>query len=260
MIENGQRLLELCSYYSLCITNTFYSQKPIHRVLWCHPRSGHWHQFDLVITRRCSLNTVLHTRSFHSADCDTDNSLVAREVHLQPEPYHRSKQKGHPRISTARTQIPSLCRDFATSIENALQGCHIGDAEKMWHHMCEAISNSALNIFSKKERHNPDWFEAGINMIEPAIEAKRTALLKHKRAPSASTLAAFRKARNHAQCIARRCANEYWMNLYRSIQRAADSGNTRAMYDGLKCYQGYTSEIYCRGHHHRPQKSNGQMG
>ena len=120
MIENDQRLLELCSYYSLCI-----------------------------ITKYCSLNTVLHTRSFHSADCDTDHSLVASKVHLQPEPYHRSKQKGHPRINTARTQIPSLYRDFATSIENALQGCHIGDAEKMWHHMHEAISNSALNIFGK---------------------------------------------------------------------------------------------------------------
>jgi len=44
--ENGQRLLELCFYHDLCITNTFFSTKPNHRVSWHHPRSRHWHQLD----------------------------------------------------------------------------------------------------------------------------------------------------------------------------------------------------------------------
>ena len=35
--------------------------------------------------------------------------------------------------------------------------------------------------------------------LEPAIEAKRTALLNYKREPSEKTLAAHRKARNNAQ-------------------------------------------------------------
>ena len=50
LYENGQRLLELCSYHDLCITNTFFSTKLNHRVSWRHPRSHHWHQLDLVIT------------------------------------------------------------------------------------------------------------------------------------------------------------------------------------------------------------------
>ena len=72
LYENGQRLLELCSYHDLCITNTFFSTKLNHGVSWRHPRSHHWHQLDLVITRRPLLNCVLVTRSHHSADCDTD--------------------------------------------------------------------------------------------------------------------------------------------------------------------------------------------
>lgn len=51
MNENGQRLLELCSYYKLCITNTFFQTKPLHKVSWRHPRSKRWHQLDLIITR-----------------------------------------------------------------------------------------------------------------------------------------------------------------------------------------------------------------
>lgn len=74
--ENGQRLLELCSYHGLCVTNTFFSTKSNCRVSWHHHRSHHWHQLDLVITQSPLLNCVLCTCSYHSADGDTDHSLV----------------------------------------------------------------------------------------------------------------------------------------------------------------------------------------
>ncbi|KAI8512327.1 hypothetical protein Bbelb_089660 [Branchiostoma belcheri] len=91
-----------------------------------------------------------------------------------------------------------------------------------------------MGTFGKRERHNPDWFEAGIAKLEPVITAKRKALLDHKRKPSEKTLAALRKARNDAQRIARRSANDYWLNLCEGIQLSADCGNIRAMYDGMK--------------------------
>ena len=59
MNENRQRLLELCSYHGLCITNTFFQFMPKHRVSWKHPRSHRWHQLNLVITRRSALNSIL---------------------------------------------------------------------------------------------------------------------------------------------------------------------------------------------------------
>lgn len=38
------------------------------------------------------INCVLSTRSYHSADCDTDYSLVGSKVRLQPKSIHYSKQ------------------------------------------------------------------------------------------------------------------------------------------------------------------------
>lgn len=35
--ENGQRLLEFCTYHHLCITNTYFQAKLIHKVSWRHP-------------------------------------------------------------------------------------------------------------------------------------------------------------------------------------------------------------------------------
>ncbi|XP_030839694.1 uncharacterized protein LOC100887870 [Strongylocentrotus purpuratus] len=232
--ENVQRLLEVCTYHDLCITNTFFFTKPCHKVSWRHPRSHHWHQLDLVITQTSSLNSVQVTRSYHSADCGTDHSLIASRVRLQPRRIHRSKQKGRPRINTAKISNPDLHDLFADSIEQALQDCPSTSAEERWNHIRDAIHHSAMEIYGKREKQNPDWFVAGIAELEPVIEAKRAALANYKSDPSVKTLTALRTARRDVQRVARRCANNYWLSLCQSIQLAADNGNTRGMYAGIK--------------------------
>ena len=109
-------LLELCSIRNLCITNTFFEGKPQHHVSYKHPQSHRGRQLgcpirptlspaftfyplppimpfdtprtlklDKVTTRRRSLPNVLSTLSYHSADCDTDHTLVYSRVRLQPK-------------------------------------------------------------------------------------------------------------------------------------------------------------------------------
>lgn len=91
MNENGQRLLEFCSRDLLFFTNTFIKGKFMRKVSWKHPCSGHWHQLDLVLTRRKNLYDVLHTRTFHSADCDTDHSLIITVVSFSPKKIHSAR-------------------------------------------------------------------------------------------------------------------------------------------------------------------------
>lgn len=78
--------------------NTFFPTKPYHTLSWRHRRSRHWYQLDLIISRRNSLNCVQNTRSYHSADCNTDHMLVAAKVCIQPKKIHSAKQKGQPCI------------------------------------------------------------------------------------------------------------------------------------------------------------------
>ena len=232
--ENGQRLLELCSYHDLCITNTFFATKLCHRVSWQHPRSHHWHQLDLIITQRPLLNYILITHSYHSADCDTDHSLVGSKVHLMPKQIHWSKQKGCPHINTARTSMPGLCEYFADSIEVTSNDCHTENTEERWNHLHVTIYNSTMDTISKRERQNPDWFEEGIAELEPAIMAKRAVLVEYKRDPSEMSLTALRKAMNNAQQIAQHCANDYHLNLCQNIQIFTVCGNICTMYDSMK--------------------------
>ena len=237
MNENGQRLLELCCYRNLCVTNTYFQNKACHKVSWRHPRSKHWHQLDMIITKRDSLNSVCNTRSYHSADCDTDHSLIATKVKLKPKKFHHSKRKGQPRLNTSKTAYPNKNQEFNERLEDSLNTVHSiaeQSAEDSWNSLRNAIYSAAVLTYGKKERKNTDWFEASITEMQPVIDAKRSTLISYKRDPSQKNLQALRAARSKAQQTARRCANDYWLQLSDNIQQASDSGNIRGMYEGIK--------------------------
>ncbi|XP_037791339.1 uncharacterized protein LOC119586676 [Penaeus monodon] len=160
--------------------------RPHRRVSWRHPRSRHWHQLDLVIIRKASLNCVLTTRSYHSADCDTDHSMVGSKIRLQPKRIHRSKQKGRPRMNTSKTAIPDLCERFANSIEDVLKNCPGGNTEERWSHIRVFIYNSAMDTLGKGKRGQKTRIGSKPALLNwsQKIEAKRAALINHKREPS----------------------------------------------------------------------------
>ncbi|CAE1163801.1 unnamed protein product [Acanthosepion pharaonis] len=109
------------------------------------------HQSDLVITRRADLRSVLHTRSFHGADCDTDHSLVGCKVRLTAKKIHHSKTKGLPRINTCRSNDPECSRRFQTTFSAKVDTSSFSatDIDSRWHHLRDAIYTSALTAFGK---------------------------------------------------------------------------------------------------------------
>ncbi|XP_067912972.1 uncharacterized protein [Heterodontus francisci] len=217
--------------HNLCITNSLFHTKPCHQVSWRHPRSRRWHQLDLIVARRASISSVQITRSFHSADCDTDHSLVCSKVRLKPKKLHHSKQKGRPRINTNRISYPQLLHKFLNSLEKALQNTPTGDAETKWAHVRDAIYDSAMTTYGKREKQNADWFQSHFEELEAA---KRIALLNYKKASSELTSVALKVARRTEQRTARRCANDYWQHLCSRSQLASDTRDIRGMYDGIK--------------------------
>ncbi|XP_068726194.1 uncharacterized protein [Montipora capricornis] len=185
MNDDGQRLLELCCYHNLCVTNTFFQNKACHKVSWRHPRSKHWHQLHWVITRRDSLNNVGNTRSYHSADCNTDHSLIASIVKLTPKKIYHSKQKV---INTSKTAYSDKIQEFAARLEESLMYHHEQSVDDRSSSLRNTIYGGALLTFGKRERKTTDWFDAYITEMEPAIIAKRNALVEYERDPSQKDL------------------------------------------------------------------------
>ena len=106
-MKNGQRLRELCTFN--CTTSasrTLFQTNP--QLSWRHPRSKHWHQLDMIITRREHLMNVLITCSYHSADYITDHALVCCKIRVRPKKLHHTKPTGKSRINAINNSHPGL--------------------------------------------------------------------------------------------------------------------------------------------------------
>ena len=236
MNENGQRLLELCSNNGLCISNTYFAQKERQKVTWCHPRSKHWHQLDLILTRKKHLNSVKSTRAYHSADCNTDHTLVISKLKVKPKRMQRSKTGAKPKINAAATKDQVKRDAFAQDFNKRMSSLKKQNTpDETWNQLRDNIYASSKACFGLKRFSNTDWIEAHSDTLMPLIVKKRTALVEQKRTPSSQHATdSLRKAKSDLQRESRRCANEFWTDLSTAIQRASDSGDAKTKYNLMR--------------------------
>ncbi|XP_050703781.1 uncharacterized protein LOC126989216 [Eriocheir sinensis] len=206
-----------------------------------HFGTGKMNENGQRLLERSNLPSIKLTRSYQSADCDTDHSLVCSKVKLQAR-LHRTKKDGRPRIDTSKSQNKERVDDFARILEESLPGPSSETACDRWEHFRDVVYNAAISTFGKKTSKSADWFEVHSEEIMPVIEEKRNPLAAYKANPSERNLQVLRSARSKVQQCARRCANDYWLQLSSQIQTAADTGNMKEMYDGIKQALGPTKK------------------
>ena len=230
--ENGQQLLELCFYYELCITNTFFGTKPHHRMPWRHLRSKHWHQLNLILMRQMHLNNFLVIQVL---TVTLMTPLCAARVKHQPKKFQCTIQKGKIRINVSKTQHPDHLAKFKTLFSFTFVGDYNLSSTEQWENMKNATLFAVLNTFGKKEgSQQNDWYHSNSARPDSLIEAKCIALQAYKDKSSPESLNTLRSTRSDIQKDIRACINEYWTNLCRTIQQAVDTGNVKGMYDGIK--------------------------
>ena len=193
-----------------------------------------------MLVRRSNLNSIKVVRSYRSADCDTDHSLVCCKVKLAPKKMFFSKTKGKPRLNTASMQDPVLVSQFTDLFEEKYSVIESDSAEKRWQTLKDAMHSCALATFGRKKTKSTDWFEAKSAVLNPIIEKKRQMQCEYNKHPSTQNLCKLRQARKEAKQMVRRCANEYWVELSQRIENASATGNLKVMYEGIKVATGPT--------------------
>ena len=134
---------------NLCVTNSFFKTRPQHKVAWIHPRSKHWHQFDLILVRRCHINDVLLTRSYHSADCNSDHLLVCCKMHIPKKFMHKSKETRKVLLDIVEMHDPDQVKKFSALMQSILS-CPNISASKSWSRIQKIIYQNSLESFEKK--------------------------------------------------------------------------------------------------------------
>ena len=79
-------MLEVCSEFSLCVTNTMFQLQNKIKTSWMHSHSKHWHLIDFVIVHRSGLRDVEITRAMRGANCWTDHRLIRSQLSVRVRP------------------------------------------------------------------------------------------------------------------------------------------------------------------------------
>lgn len=164
---------------SLCVSNTYFNTKSHHRVSWRHRRSKHWHQLDLILTHRVILPSIKLIHSLHRADCDTDHYLVYNKVKIQVKRMYHTKTEGKPCFDTSKTCEEQKVVEFITTLKKSLPGPSDGNAWDRWEYFRDAVHSTAISTFGKKNK-SADWFEAHAEIMTPAVEEKRKAMIVYE--------------------------------------------------------------------------------
>ena len=91
------------------------------KTTWMHPRSGHWHTIDFIITRCRDKMDIHSTRVMRGANCWTHHQIlrskVAFKIRQKPNRQVTSKPT---KLNTAKPSTISHGESFDQEMDNAL--------------------------------------------------------------------------------------------------------------------------------------------
>ena len=76
--KNGKCLLQFCATYGLCLMNTFFQHKGIHKYAWYKDSLGQRYVIDFCIVSADLFSTVSDVRVKRGAELSIDHHLVVR--------------------------------------------------------------------------------------------------------------------------------------------------------------------------------------
>ena len=236
--SNGMLLLGLCAEQELVITNTLFRLRNRDKTTWRHPRSGHWHLLDYVITRQRDRQEVMVTKALRTADdCWSDHRPVFSLLRL------RWRKKPTLRANTPRKkynisafQDPQFVEQYRAALEHQLDGCpSADDPDAAWDDLKAAIAKAAQETIGYAKRRHQDWFDDNDVTVASLIERKRRARLAWEDCPSSTTKkAAFQRAKAEAQTALRNMQNDWWTKKAEEIQGFADRHESRNFYAAIR--------------------------
>lgn len=182
--DNGKRLINLCKEHALCVGNTIFSHKNIHKYTRIDPARNIQSVIDLVVVkkeRRVKLNDV---RVYRQPECGTDHHMVVSK-HVFP---FRSKRRSIEKDTDILIEQNDI--NFKTdllkqySVEMLYQNrinLKLGNSEdkspeEMYYHLKDVVFEAAKEALGE-EQEKRKFVEKFSENLESLIKEKKTLYL-----------------------------------------------------------------------------------
>jgi len=138
------------------VINTVFQQADKHKRSWIHPRSGHWHLINFVLTRQRDLRNISLTRAIRATTSWSDHRIVRTSVFLTTKAVKRThKALLMKRLNVAKLKDEATCLALQEQLDQALSG----DDTSEWSQFKSAVYDSAVTVIRFSKSRHRDWFD-----------------------------------------------------------------------------------------------------
>lgn len=178
--DSGQRLIDLCTNFSLKIMNGFFPHKSIHKYTWCQPTKNLQSIIDYVIQSQQSKLKINDVRVCRGSECGSDHFMVRARVYI---PYHKDpkndqENRNEVKSSEPKYNLQSLRQEsvqflYKWRLAPILSTIENGSAEDLYGQIKGAIHRAAKESLGERDntkRELPEWWSYE---LEKLIEDKK---------------------------------------------------------------------------------------
>ena len=172
-------IIYYCSFFNLSVASSFLKGSLQSKVTWMHPSCRRCHQLDHIIIRRRQLRSLKQCRSMHSADCGINHALVRCKLQVTPKKFYQTRPKPLPLVDVSSSRDTLRNQRFQELLSSKLDSATLpADPNVAWCTTRDVIMSSALEAYGHRSKAQPDWFRDNVDLLLPAVAAKRSASLK----------------------------------------------------------------------------------
>ena len=229
--DNGERLILFCSMNNLCIGNTYFAHKSIHKKTWRSPDGHTKNEIDYICINKRWRSTIQDVRAYRGADVGTDHHLVRASLRLRfkrqkeritVRPYAIEKLKDHNTVTQYRITIQNRFEQLQ----------YITDVNEHWKQFKEAVTESAEETISRRRGTQKErWIR---NSTWQLIDERKTTKIQRDQAKTPDEQqAAAAKYKSLDRKVKRSCRadkKEWLKQKGDEAQEAANRNDAKTLY------------------------------
>lgn len=229
--ENGERLRQFCNINGLCIGNTSFQHKQIHKKTWRAPGGRFYNEIDYVCINRRWRSALRDVRVYRSADVGSDHFLLRSQVKLKLKPQRRPIPVRPFAVEKLRDRHQESA--YVISLQNRFQALEqMDDVEDKWTSFRQVMTEGAQETIGRRRgKRKEQWIsDATWTLIDQRKETKK--LRDQARTEEQNETAARRYAELDRQ-VKRSCRvdKKAWLEKKcNEAQEAANLNDAKTLY------------------------------
>ena len=157
--DNGKRFMLLCSTNSLCIMNTFFQHRSVHKKTWKSPNGTIQNEIDFICMNKRWKTAVNDVRTFRGADVGSDHHLIKAKIKIKLKKIkHQEKIKP---FAIEKLKSKRVEDEYKIKLRNRFQALEEKDnIDENWDLFKQAVLTTAEEVIGRKRGSNREqWIK-----------------------------------------------------------------------------------------------------